>query len=211
MAQKTTAEPFVPNSQDLDVLRESARGCQGCELYKPATQTVFGEGPGHATMMLVGEQPGDVEDKDGVPFVGPAGHMLDRVLEDAGIVRGEVYVTNAVKHFRFEPRGKRRIHQTPRASEIRACRPWLEAEIDALRPRLIVAMGAIAVTSLLGDQAKVMKDRGRVIETVYGPVLVTVHPSSLLRVETQEQQDTAYRLFLQDLRKGVDFLARIAA
>jgi DNA polymerase len=206
-----SAEPYVPESTSLETLRDAAAKCEGCELYKDATQTVMGQGPKSAAMMLVGETPGDVEDKEGVPFVGPAGHMLDKVLEDAGIVRDQVYLTNAVKHFRFEPRGKRRIHKTPRASEVRACRPWLEAEIDAVRPRLIVAMGAVAVASLLGDEVKVMKDRGRVIETTYGPVLVTVHPSSLLRVETQEQQDRAYEYFVRDLKKGVDFLSRVAA
>jgi uracil-DNA glycosylase len=209
--QTMTAEPFVPKTTDLGELRDASRGCQGCELYKNATQTVFGEGSVNAEMMMVGEQPGDVEDEEGHVFVGPAGRMLDRALEDLGIARDMLYLTNAVKHFKWAPKGKRRIHQTPRASEMRACRPWLEAEIDALRPRLIVALGATALGSLMGDQAKVMRDRGQIMESVYGPCLITVHPSSLLRVEGEDERRAAYNLFLQDLRKGVDFLKRAAA
>ena len=200
--QTMTAEPFVPKTTDLSELREAAKGCRGCDLYKNATQTVFGEGPRAAEMLLVGEQPGDVEDAEGHVFVGPAGRMLDRALEDLGIPRDKLYLTNAVKHFKWVPKGKRRIHQTPRASEMRACRPWLEAEIDALRPKLIVALGATALGSLMGDQAKVMRDRGRIMESVYGPCLITVHPSSLLRVEGEDERRAAYNLFLQDLRKG---------
>ena len=209
--QVMTAEPFVPATTDLNLLREAAKGCEGCELFKAATQTVFGEGPPEAEMLMVGEQPGDVEDEEGRPFVGPAGRMLDRALEDLGIVRDKVYVTNAVKHFKWVPKGKRRIHQTPRASEMRACRPWLEAEVEALRPRLIVALGATAVGSLMGAGAKVMRDRGRIMESVYGPCLITVHPSSLLRVEGEDERRAAYGLFVQDLRKGVDFLEHAAA
>lgn len=162
-------------------------------------------------MMLVGEQPGDQEDLQGRPFVGPAGKMLDRAITDLGISRDTLYVTNAVKHFSWVPRGKRRIHQTPRASDMRACRPWLEAEIEAVRPRLIVALGATALGSLMGDAAEVMRDRGRVLESSYGPCLVTVHPSSLLRVEGEAEKRAAYGLFLQDLRKGLDYLEQAAA
>jgi DNA polymerase len=209
--QAATAEPFVPDSRDLQVLSEAVKHCKGCELYKNATQAVFGAGPAHADLMLVGEQPGDQEDRQGKPFVGPAGKMLDRALEDLAIDRDRVYLTNAVKHFKWTPKGKRRIHETPRASEMRACRPWLEAEIEAVKPRLIVAMGAVAVGSLLYDTAKVMRDRGRVMESPYGPCLVTVHPSSLLRVEGDDERRAAYRLFVQDLRKGLHFLQRAAA
>lgn len=209
--QAASAEPFVPDSRDLAVLREAVQRCEGCDLYKRATQAVFGAGPLHAEMMLVGEQPGDQEDSQGLPFVGPAGKMLDRALADLGIARDTLYVTNAVKHFSWAPRGKRRIHQTPRASEMRACRPWLEAEIEAVRPRLIVALGATALGSLMGDAAKVMRDRGRVLESSYGPCLVTVHPSSLLRVEGDAEKRAAYGLFVEDLRKGLDYLQRAAA
>jgi DNA polymerase len=209
--QAPSAEPFVPDSRDLGDLSEAVQRCEGCDLYKTATQAVFGEGPRRAEMVLVGEQPGDQEDLQGRPFVGPAGKMLDRALEDLQIDRSLVYVTNAVKHFKWEPRGKRRIHQTPRASEMRACRPWLEAELEALSPRLIVALGATAVGSLLGETAKVMRDRGRVLESTYGPCLVTVHPSSLLRVEGEDEKRAAYGLFVGDLRKGVEYLRRAAA
>jgi DNA polymerase len=209
--QAPTAEPFVPDSHNLAALAGAVQDCEGCELYKAATQAVFGEGRERADMMLVGEQPGDQEDLQGRPFVGPAGKMLDRALDDLAFDRGGIYLTNAEKHFKWVPKGKRRIHQTPRASEMRACRPWLEAEIEAVRPRLIVALGATAVSSLLEDAAKVMRDRGRVIESAYGPCLVTVHPSSLLRVEDAEEKWAAYGLFVGDLRKGLDFLKRAAA
>jgi DNA polymerase len=209
--QAPSAEPFVPDSRDLSDLSKAVQRCEGCDLYKTATQAVFGEGPQRADIVLVGEQPGDQEDVQGRPFVGPAGKMLDRALEDLRIDRSLVYVTNAVKHFKWEPRGKRRIHQTPRASEMRACRPWLEAELEALSPRLIVALGATAVGSLLGDTARVMRDRGRVLESTYGPCLVTVHPSSLLRIEGEDEKRAAYGLFVGDLRKGVEYLQRAAA
>jgi DNA polymerase len=209
--QAPSAQPFVPDSRDLSDLSKAVQRCEGCDLYKTATQAVFGEGPQRPEMVLVGEQPGDQEDVQGRPFVGPAGKMLDRALEDLRIDRSLVYVTNAVKHFKWEPRGKRRIHQTPRASEMRACRPWLEAELEALSPRLIVALGATAVGSLLGDTARVMRDRGRVLESTYGPCLVTVHPSSLLRVEGEDEKRAAYGLFVGDLRKGVEYLQRAAA
>jgi DNA polymerase len=156
--------------------------------------------------MMVGEQPGDREDIEGHPFVGPAGGILDKALVDLGIAREKVYITNAVKHFKWAPKGKRRIHQTPRASELRACRPWLEAEIEAVSPRIIACLGATAVRSLLGPSVKVMADRGRIIESVYGVCLVTVHPSSLLRVETPEERRAAYKSFLEDLRRGLAFL-----
>jgi DNA polymerase len=170
---------------------------------------VFGEGPSQVSMVLVGEQPGDKEDLAGLPFVGPAGEVLDRALEAAGIVRDDVYVTNAVKHFRWRPAGKRRIHETPRASDIRACQPWLEAELDALRPTLVVLMGSIAVRSLLGADVKVLANRGHVIESTYGPCLITVHPSSILRVEEPSQREPAFNALVADLKRGVEYLRRI--
>ena len=177
----------MPDTNDLQALREAAAACRGCPLYAPATQTVLGEGPRDADIVLVGEQPGDAEHIAGRPFVGPAGQVLDRALAAAGIDRTRVYVTNAVKHFSFEPRGKRRIHQTPRYSEMRACRPWLEAELQALRPAIIVAMGSTAVRALIGPQARVMAIRGRALDGLaWAPrVVVTVHPSAVLRSEKE--------------------------
>ncbi|PTM94167.1 UdgX family uracil-DNA binding protein [Mycoplana dimorpha] len=165
----------------IEALREQAVACQRCDLYRHATQLVFGEGHPSARIVLVGEQPGDREDLSGHPFVGPAGRLLDACLEEAGVDRGQCYVTNAVKHFKFEPRGKRRIHAKPNAGEIQRCAWWLGAELDVLRPQLVVALGATALYSLLGRGAGVTKDRGRIIETGAYPVLVTIHPSFLLR------------------------------
>jgi DNA polymerase len=157
-------------------------------------------------MVLVGEQPGDQEDRKGEPFVGPAGAVLDRALDVVGIARDSVYMTNAVKHFKWRPAGKRRIHETPRASEIRACQPWLEAELEAVQPRLIVCLGATAVRSLLGPTVRVLASRGRVLESALGPCLVTVHPSSILRVEDPAQGEPAFQAFVADLRRGVEFV-----
>src|SRR3982751_876824 len=154
----SSAAEFLPPSRSLKALEEAAQGCRGCELYKDATQAVFGEGRKSAELMLVGEQPGDKEDLEGEPFVGPAGRLLDRALEEAGIDRSAAYVTNAVKHFKWKPRGKRRLHQTPRAGEIEACKPWLQAEIEAVNPQALLAMGATATRSLFGPQFKVLKD-----------------------------------------------------
>ena len=205
-----TAEDFLPSERSLAALHEAVQDCRGCELYRDATQAVFGLGPEKAAVMLVGEQPGDREDQEGLPFVGPAGRVLGRALEDAGFARSDLYVTNAVKHFKWQPRGKRRIHQTPRASEVRACRPWLEAEIDAVRPALSACLGATAVASLLKNEAKVTANRGQVVESVYGPCLVTIHPSAILRVDPGER-DEAYARFVEDLRRGAEFLARSGA
>lgn len=207
---RISAAEFLPSGRDLDSLREAAKSCRGCELYENATQTVFGEGPARATMVLVGEQPGDKEDVEGLPFVGPAGGVLEKALIEAGITRGDTYVTNAVKHFRWKPAGKRRIHETPRASDIRACQPWLEAELDAIEPSLIVLMGSVAVRSLLGPDVRVLANRGHVIESAYGPCLVTVHPSSILRVEEPSQREPAFEAFVEDLKLGVVYLARAA-
>ena len=209
VAKVRGAEAYLPLDRSLVSLRAAVQDCRGCELYRSATQAVLGEGPERGVdMMLVGEQPGDKEDIAGKPFVGPAGLMLDRALDDLGIARDKTYVTNAVKHFRWSPRGKRRIHETPRASEIRACQPWLEAEIEAVGPRLLVALGAVAVSSLLGTSAKVTTHRGQVMEGAYGPCLVTTHPSSIIRVEDSDERAAAYALFLSDLRQGLGYLKR---
>jgi uracil-DNA glycosylase len=206
--QALGAADFLPEKRGIEDLREAAQGCRGCDLYKTATQTVFGAGLNHAHLMLVGEQPGDKEDLHGLPFVGPAGNLLFRALEDLKLTRDRIYITNAVKHFKWQPRGKRRIHQTPRASEVRACLPWLEAEIDAVRPKLIACLGATAVGALLGSRARVSRDRRRVLESDYGPCLVTVHPSGLLRIEDESERNAAYEAFVQDLRHGLDYLER---
>jgi DNA polymerase len=211
VAKVRGAEPYVPLDTSIPSLKTAVQDCRGCDLYRDATQAVLGEGPDAGVeMMMVGEQPGDKEDLAGRPFVGPAGHMLDKALEDLGIARDKVYITNAVKHFRWAPKGKRRIHQTPRASEIRACQPWLEAEVDTLEPKLIVALGAVAVSSLLGTSAKVTTHRGQVVEGAYGPCLVTTHPSSIIRVEDADERAAAYSLFLSDLRAGLSYLQRVA-
>jgi DNA polymerase len=203
----TSAADFLPAERDIGSLRAAAAGCRGCELYARATQTVFGEGPPGASFVLVGEQPGDQEDRKGAPFVGPAGAVLDRALEVVGLPRNAVYLTNAVKHFKWRPAGKRRIHETPRAGEMRACLPWLEAELEAVKPRLVVCLGATAVRSLLGPAVKVLASRGRVLESNMGPCLVTVHPSSILRVEDPAQREPAFLAFVADLRRGVEFVS----
>jgi DNA polymerase len=195
------AEPRSRAPSAIDQLRESAAGCRACELWRDATQTVFGEGARDPTLMLVGEQPGDQEDLQGKPFVGPAGKLLDRALAEAGIERGEVYVTNAVKHFRFTRRGKRRLHEKPNAGQIRACRPWLESEIEALRPRLIVLLGATAAQSVMGPAFRVSKQRGEVLGSPFGvPVVATVHPSSILRAADDASREAAMASFIGDLR-----------
>jgi DNA polymerase len=195
-----TAEPFLPPDRDLESLRRAAAGCRGCHLYEDATQTVFGEGGEGAEVMLVGEQPGDREDVEGRPFVGPAGKLLDRALEEAGIDRATVYVTNAVKHFKWQPRGKRRIHKKPGAEEIRACRPWLDAEIERVGPRVVVCLGATAAQALLGRTFKVTERRGELIETELAPIVTaTVHPSSILRAPDDETRERELRAFVRDL------------
>jgi DNA polymerase len=205
--QAQDATPFLPEQRTLAALRETAAGCRGCELYRCATQTVFGEGPEDARMMLVGETPGDREDRAGQPFVGPAGRELDRALEEVGIDRAEVYVSNAVKHFRFQERGKRRIHQKPDAGQIRACRPWLRAEIDVIRPEAIVLMGATAAKSLLGRRFSVMAEHGRPLETDLAPVAVaTIHPSAILRGDDEARRELR-AMFTGDLRAAAEALA----
>jgi DNA polymerase len=188
----------VPTRGGLEALRRAAAACQGCGLYRDATQTVFGAGPADARMMLVGEQPGDREDLAGEPFVGPAGMLLDRALGEAGIDRDEVYVTNAVKHFKFTlpARGKRRIHQKPNQGEVSACRPWLLAELDRVRPELVVCLGATAALALLGPDFRVTKQRGEIVAAQGIPALATVHPSAVLRAPDRE---AAYRGLVADL------------
>ena len=190
----------VPQGHSLAELRREAAGCTGCPLYARATQTVFGEGPEHAEVMLVGEQPGDREDREGHPFVGPAGRILDESLVEAGIDRSAVYVTNAVKHFKWVPRGKRRIHATPLAGEINACKPWLEAEITAIAPRLVIALGATAARSLLGPGFKVTQRRGELVELGDGRcATATVHPSSIVRIDDPAQRAAERHRFVEDL------------
>jgi uracil-DNA glycosylase family protein len=194
------AEALVPPDPDLDALRSAAAGCQACHLWERATQTVFGEGEEVAELVLVGEQPGDKEDLEGAPFVGPAGRVLDAALEAAGIDRRLAYVTNVVKHFKWEPRGKVRLHKTPNAAEIHACRPWLEAELRTLRPSVLVCLGATAAKALLGASFKVSEERGRLVDSDLAPsVLATVHPSSILRSDGPERE-AAMAAFVDDLR-----------
>src|SRR6266513_1192310 len=193
-----------PDSSSLTEVRDAARDCTACHLYKRATQTVFGEGPRNAPIMLVGEQPGDYEDVAGKPFVGPAGKIMDRALEEAGIDRSHVYVTNAVKHFKWEPRGKRRIHQKPNSREIAACRPWLEAELRLVKPKLLVCLGATAAQAILGPSFRVTRERGKVLSSKVAPrVLATVHPSSLLRQPDEESREREYKRFVVDLRAAL--------
>jgi len=181
-------------------LREAAQHCRGCDLWKRGTQTVFGEGRPGAEVMLVGEQPGNDEDLQGRPFVGPAGRILDKGLEAAGIDRDDVYVTNAVKHFKWEPRGKRRIHKKPNGMQIAACRPWFDEEVKAVRPKVIVCLGATAAQALLGPKFRVTQDRGRVISTGDFPIIATVHPSSILRATDDESRHAEMARFIDDLR-----------
>ncbi len=190
-----------PPGADVATLREAAAACRACPLWKMASCTVFGEGPASARVVLVGEQPGDHEDRAGRPFVGPAGQLLDRALAAAGVDRAALYVTNAVKHFKFEPRGKRRIHQTPNSRDIAACRPWLMAEIAQIRPRLVVALGATAAQSILEMRLKVTEERGRVLNSASGPTLVTIHPSALLRTEGETDAAAGFERFVADLRE----------
>lgn len=204
-----TAAPFVPARHTLTGLRAAARKCRGCPLWKIGTQTVFGEGPAGARVMLVGEQPGDREDLAGRPFVGPAGRVLDEALAAAGIARDEVYVTNAVKHFKWEPAGKRRLHKKPGAREIAACRPWLDAELDAIEPAIVVALGATAAQAMRGADFRVTRDRGKVFRGENGaPIFVaTVHPSSILRGDPAERE-AALAGFVSDLKVVAKLLER---
>ncbi|HEX8907944.1 MAG TPA: UdgX family uracil-DNA binding protein [Anaeromyxobacteraceae bacterium] len=197
----SSAAPFVPPRPTLPGLRAAAAGCRGCHLWERGTQTVFGEGPRGADVVLVGEQPGDREDREGRPFVGPAGRLLESAIAEAGLDRARVYLTNVVKHFKWEPRGKRRIHQKPDASEIAACRPWLEAELAVIRPAALVCLGATAARALLGKDFKVTQHRGQVRPGVLAPLeMGTVHPSSILRAPDDEARRRERERFVEDLR-----------
>jgi uracil-DNA glycosylase family protein len=203
-----TAAEFIPPKAGLSTLRQAAAGCTACPLFAGATQTVFGEGPSHAPLMLIGETPGDREDLAGRPFVGPAGRLLDQSLADAGIERSEAYVTNAVKHFKWEPRGKRRLHKKPNAREIRACKPWVEAEIAVVKPKVLVLLGATAAQALLGPAFRVTQSRGQLIESdLASYVVATVHPSSLLRGD-DESREIEIKRFVEDLRVAAKALRR---
>ena len=196
---KTSALPWVPATNDLTALRDAANACRGCDLYAHATQVVFGEGPRDSKVVMVGEQPGDDEDRKGHPFVGPSGRLLSKAMQEAGLDREKIYVTNAVKHFKFVERGKRRIHAKPTGVEISACRPWLEAELTSIEPELVVCLGATAAQSLMGRDFRITVERGKFFPHQWAKELVaTVHPSAILRAP--ERYDEEYDLFLRDLR-----------
>ena len=205
------ATKCAPTEHSLSDIREVAARCKACDLWKHATQTVFGEGSANATIMFVGEQPGDAEDRAGHPFVGPAGKLLDQALQEAGIQRNEVYVTNAVKHFSWTPqeRGKRRIHKKPRASEIQACRPWLDAQIRLVKPQVLVCLGATAAQTLLGKTFSVTRQRGQVVKSALAPnVIATVHPSSILRARDENERRSQMHEFVADLKKVAELLGK---
>jgi uracil-DNA glycosylase family protein len=198
---------LLPDDRSLDALKEAAARCRACDLWEKGTQTVFGEGPPQARVVMVGEQPGDQEDRVGRPFVGPAGQILDQALEAAGIDRSVVYVTNVVKHFKWEPRGKRRIHQRPDREEVTACLPWFEAEIAAVQPRVIVCLGATAAQALLGSDFRVTRQRGQMLASTLGPpIMATVHPSSILRAADEPSRRLAMDQFIADLRLIREYL-----
>jgi uracil-DNA glycosylase len=197
-----SAAEFIPDHPTPHTLRAAVQKCRGCDLYTLATQAVFGEGPISAEIVLVGEQPGDEEDRQGHPFVGPSGKLLDRALAEAGIDRSLVYITNAVKHFKFEERGKRRLHKPPSGMEMRACRPWLEAEINLIQPKIVVCLGATAATSIFGGTYRLTKERGQFVRTAWAPhTTSTVHPSVILRAPDEEQRNIEHEKFVADLKK----------
>jgi uracil-DNA glycosylase family protein len=195
-----SAAEFLPERRTLDDLRSAARSCEGCDLYRDATQTVFGEGAEKASLMLVGEQPGDMEDREGHPFVGPAGRILDRALGEAEIPRQQVYITNAVKHFKFIQRGKRRLHQKPLIRQVTACRPWLESEFHAIQPKVVVCMGATAAQSVLGRSVRVTEERGRFLSDGERAVFLTTHPSAILRLREKSERDEAFRQLVDEMK-----------
>lgn len=204
-----SAADFFPDRKSLTAFRDAAADCKACDLWERGTQTVFGDGARRAEVLFVGEQPGNEEDLSGKPFVGPAGRLLDEALVAAGIDRSQTYVTNVVKHFKWEPRGKRRIHKKPNARQIGACRPWLEAEISLVKPKVIVCLGATAAQALLGAQFRVSKQRGQFIESTLAPYIVaTVHPSSILRAPDDETRHTEKRLFINDLKQIARVLSK---
>jgi uracil-DNA glycosylase len=199
--KKRSAADFLPAKRTIETLRDAAHRCKGCDIYKNATQTVFGEGQTEAEVIFVGEQPGDMEDKQGKPFVGPAGRMFDKALSEAKLPRDRVYVTNAVKHFKWEPMGKRRKHKKPLMSEIMACKPWLEAELDLVKPKILVCMGATAAQSVLGRAVPITTSRGKFIESGAGPItFVTIHPSAIYRHPSREEQEEEYRRFAAEIK-----------
>jgi uracil-DNA glycosylase len=192
---------FLPAERTFEALRDAARSCKGCDLYKNATQTVFGEGPERANVLFVGEQPGDQEDKQGHPFVGPAGRLLDKALVEARIPREQVYVTNAVKHFKWIWRGKRRLHQKPAIRQVAACRPWLEAELESVGPKIVICLGATAAQAVLGKPVSITKERGKFIDSSSGLLtFITIHPSAIYRQREKDQQEKEYRRFAEELK-----------
>lgn len=211
-----SAAPFVPADRNLPILRQAVQQCRGCDLYRHATQAVFGEletgseaAKPKVEIMMIGEQPGDHEDREGHPFVGPAGKLLDKCLQEAEIDRRKVYVTNTVKHFKWEPRGKLRIHKKPTLKEIHACRPWLEAELETVRPRLVVCLGATAAQALLGSNFRVTQSHGEVQHSDgLPPIIATLHPSAILRARTEEDRHRDTQMFLDDLREAAAFVGR---
>ena len=208
----TSAADFLPDRTTLGAMREAVQDCRGCDLYKDATQAVFGEGPADARVVMVGEQPGDKEDLAGKPFVGPAGGLLDRAIEDAGLIRDDVYISNVVKHFSHVVRGKRRIHRKPNAEQVKACAPWLEAELSRIGPEVLVLLGATAAQSILGRSFRVTQQRGEFVESPLAPlVTATIHPSSILRSETDEDRRNAFDCLVRDLRLVTTALQRRAA
>jgi DNA polymerase len=203
-----SAAEFIPKKRDLASLREAAKACRGCSLYRHATQTVFGEGREGAEILIIGEQPGAREDIEGEPFVGPAGRLLDECLAAAGIERSETYVTNAVKHFKFQARGKIRLHKKPTLQEVVACRPWLDSEVEAVRPRLILCLGATAAQDLLGSKFRLTQHRGEIFEMPNGPAIsATIHPSAILRAPDHEARERETTLFVEDLKVAARFVS----
>ncbi|HEV8721176.1 MAG TPA: UdgX family uracil-DNA binding protein [Candidatus Binatia bacterium] len=210
--QKTSAAAFLPKRHTLESLRAAARSCKGCDLYKNATQTVFGEGPKDASVMLVGEQPGDMEDRQGHPFVGPAGRLLDKALAEARIPRDNVYITNAVKHFKWIQRGKRRLHQKPLIRQVVACKPWLEAEIQIIHPKVVVCLGATAAQSMMGRIVRITQERGKFLDGDSGAaVFITIHPSSIYRLREKDEQEKEYRRFVAEMKAVQRKLRSLAA
>jgi uracil-DNA glycosylase family protein len=204
------ATPFLPDRRSLKALREASAGCRGCHLWRGATQTVFGEGRKASRLMIVGEQPGDREDREGRPFVGPASRELDRGLEAAGIVRADAYLTNLVKHFKFEERGRRRIHQTPKRFEVDACRPWLEEELQVVKPEALVVLGATAAKALFGSSFRVTQHRGKLLDSDLAPIVAaTIHPSSILRKPDEPSRAEEREAFAEDLRVVAQALASV--
>jgi len=210
--QGRSAADFLPAAKSLPALKKAATSCKGCDLYKRAAQTVFGEGPRDADVVFVGEQPGDYEDRAGHPFVGPAGRMFDKALEEAGLRRAEVYVTNAVKHFKWKPMGKRRKHERPLISEITACRPWLEAELEVIHPQIIVCLGATAAQSVMQEKAAIQKDRGVFRQSDLAPAtFITIHPSSIYRHPDKKRRELEYRRFVDEMKLVRQRLVRFQA